>query len=530
MKHPKYSGGIIVNIDINTVIFPFLERAVEEENFSEKTLYPFVDQYADSNVKVLIFNNFCQSSITPTKVFTDFVHKHDMKVENGGEVDYRDIFKGVYKCNVEHGVEPFGVWIDRTRERGLEAWISVRMNDNHGFIEDAFFVRSEFFYEAKANGWFVGHNPNGSLGSGLNEVDFSDPYGGYSCHTLYNYAVPEVRQKMLDYIEEQLDMYNVDGLELDFMRNAICFDFTNCPEKYDIMNDFIRNVRKLADKAGEKYGHYIKVAARMPRDIERALMYGFDTETWSEEKLVDYLIPSPNYFSCDSDMGVAEWTKRCPNIKLSIGFESLALSRRGKFRMVSEDVLNGMMAGYLGQGADSVYLYNFYINPYDHIGIPAKQVDENTKRTLQLAKRFDTVDDIYSHRRRHLITYEDNCTYGFERYQPLPSEITSGESKSFSLPIGYIPEGKCATLVVGLSEGCADDITVTVNGKVCGGMKPCTAGQIESLMSATPGQLYCEKETVLYSAAIEAESFDRYAIEIKADKKVVVDYIEIDII
>ncbi|MBE6542407.1 MAG: hypothetical protein E7672_08170 [Ruminococcaceae bacterium] len=525
MKHPKYSGGVIVNIDPNTVTWPFLERAVEEENFSEETLYPFVDQYADSNVKVLIFNNYCTASSTPSKVFTDEIEVYNRKYENGVEVDFKDAIKGLYKCIVERGIEPYGVWINRTRERGMEAWLSLRMNDNHGFIDDAA-GRTDFYYEAEANGWLVGHNPNGSLGSGLNEIDFSDPCGGYSSHRLYNYAVPDVRQKFLDYIEEQLDMYNVDGIELDFMRNPICFDYTNCPEKTDIMNDFIRSVRKLADKAGEKNGHYIKVAARMPRDIARARTYGFDTETWSEEKLVDYIIPSPNYFSCDSDMDIAQWAERCPNIKFSIGFESLTHSRRGKFRMTSEDVINGMMAGYLAQGADSVYLYNYYIDPYKHIGIPEHEIDAYTKRNLLLLKRFDTEDDIYSHRRRHLITYEDNYTYGFERYQPLPAEISVGESKSFSLPIGYIPEGKKAEIVVGLAEGTPDYVTVSVNGKICVGLKPCATGKIESLMSATPGLLYCNKEAVLYTGSIEAESLDRYEIVIKSSENVVVDYIE----
>ena len=68
MNVHNWNGGIILNIDINSVTTPFLNEAAEKETFEEKSLWPFVDQYADTQIKTLVFNVFCQYSATPSKI------------------------------------------------------------------------------------------------------------------------------------------------------------------------------------------------------------------------------------------------------------------------------------------------------------------------------------------------------------------------------------------------------------------------------------------------------------------------------
>ena len=60
MNVHNWNGGIILNIDINTVTTPCLNEAAEKETFEEKSLWPFVDQYADTQIKTLVFDiTFC---------------------------------------------------------------------------------------------------------------------------------------------------------------------------------------------------------------------------------------------------------------------------------------------------------------------------------------------------------------------------------------------------------------------------------------------------------------------------------------
>ncbi|MBE6542359.1 MAG: hypothetical protein E7672_07930 [Ruminococcaceae bacterium] len=523
MNCPKFSGGVILNIDFNSVTFPFLERATEEENFSRETLYPFVDQYLGTHVKALAFNTFCQCSATPSKVWSDYEDLYNRKIENGIAVDYTEDYKGLYRCYKVHGVDPFEVWIDRCREKGLEAWLSLRMNDCHEPRAETFFARSDFFYEAKEKGWM-----NGIL-----------PGHGLHYHYTYNYAVPEVRKKMLDYIEEQLDMYDVDALELDFSRELICFKYMECDDKVEIMNDFIRNVKKIVTSAEEKHSHRIKIAVRLARDIDQCKIFGFDADTWNEECLVDCIIPTPRYFTCDTDMPINVWKERCKNIEIGAGIEmnfcvqnnksDISAASRNKAKITS-DVANGMAAAYVCEGADVAYLYNFFLNPY------TDPSDSRTKNIFDMINRVGKDETIFSTRRRQIIMYQEReiTPFGIEPYHPLPLEIARGDSASLSVPVGFVPSDKKVRIILGFSHSdpnfkdAPNDIELKINGKPCRDLVVCDEETLDSLRSYH-GDSYVSRDVTLYSCDIPAESLSRYTAEFNAKRDVVVEYMEIDI-
>ena len=95
------------------------------------------------------------------------------------------------------------------------------MNDCHPkplFLDEKI---GHFKKTALDNGWMLGED-----------------YGYFwSC---YNYRFKQVRNIFLSYIEEQLSMYDVFGLELDFMREIQCFQYLtdNMDECTEIMNGF----------------------------------------------------------------------------------------------------------------------------------------------------------------------------------------------------------------------------------------------------------------------------------------------------
>jgi len=534
MKKPEFNGGVIVNIDINTVTFPFLKRALQEENISEATLYPFVDQYAGTQVTALAIDVLCQYSATPSKVWDDYDSRYNCKTENGFSVDYTDMFEHYHQWYNVHGIDPHKVWFERCRQQNIEPWLSVRMNDNHGRIEDYYWLRSLFLYEAKANGWLIGKTEA--------DKDRKELQGGFN-H--YDYAVPQVRQKMLDYFAEQLDMYDVDGLELDFSREWVCFDYVNCPDKVEIMNDFIRETKKVVSAAEGKWGHKIKIIARLPMDMEQCLMYGFDVRTWDKEQLVDHICITTRYESCCNDMEIDKWKDALPHTEMSAGMEVNCLARNHAYgigvydplqRTVrpkgSVDTINGMAAAYACQGADAIYLYNYYVNPYcesvEHIA-GKKDAILGKSLTLNLIRRIGSSDTVFSTRRRYIIMYQDYAPYGFERYCPLPVSVAAGGSTTLSLPVGYVPEEDKAHFVIGMSKGTPEDAEILVNGKPCATLAACDEETLLTLESGTPGVSYVNDDVTLYIAEIAAESLERYTIDIKANADITVDHIEIDI-
>jgi len=519
MKRPDFNGGIIFNIDINSVTYPFLDRAVEEENFTKETLYPFVDQYAGTQIKALAINVFSMRSATPSKVWDDELKISERTVENGIPVDYKNVCPGLIKCYREKGVDPYAVWFDRCHQQGMEAWFSLRMNDCHCPREATYSSRSEFFYEAKKNGWMVGILP----GHGLHY------------HHCYDYAVPQVRQMMLDYIEEQLNRYNVDAVELDFSREIICFKYTSCPDKVEIMNNFIRNVKQIALAAGEIHGHKIKVAVRLFRDMDQCLAFGFDAETWDREGWVDHITATSRWWSSDNDMPISVWKQRCPHIEIGAGVEpyfrpphnKTDISYRAKHSAgVTTDIANGMAAAYVSQGADVMYIYNHFVNPYDNPENP------RDKRTHTMIRRIGNGETIFNTRRRHVVMFQEQeiVPAGFEAYHPLPMSLSRDETKELSLPIGYVPDGKSARLIIGLSYGTEKNLEILLNGVLCDTLTECDAETLVSLESFEPGSRMIGKDTTLYMVKIPAESLLRYNLTFTARyDDVEIEYVEVDI-
>lgn len=505
------SKGIIINIDINTEVIPYFNSIIQDKDISQESFYPFVDQYVDlsnakTQVKALAFDIFCQYSAVDSKVFSDYYEIWRRKVENDLPANYDVRYKAQSILNKTYSIDPYDVWFRRTRQRGLEAWMSVRMNDCHSPDEDTCFLRSDFFYEAREKGWMVGER--------------------YGYHRYcFDYAVPQVRWKMLDYIEEQLGRYDVDALELDFLREIICFDYLNCPAKAEIMNDFIRNVKTLVDTASRRRGHRIRLTARLMRDIEQNLAFGFDAGTWVREKLVDHINLSPRWGSCDSDMPIAQWKARFPETAISAGIETLVL-RADKNSHADADVVNGLAATYISQGSDDIYLYNYFINPR------TPETSYN-RRTLDIITRCGMADTVFSSPRRHLVMYQDIAPSGYAPYRPLPLKVENTDSstepagESVEVRTGYVPDGKNGKLIIGLSEGCTCCVDVYFNGRLCEGFQPALiySGAQEEPAIANG---YVKENVRLYECPVVLDRQNVQKVSFRS-REACVDYIEIAI-
>jgi len=175
------------------------------------------------------------------------------------------------KQALRSGHDPFKVIVDRAHEKGMQVLGSLRINDS-GAPEGSNYTVGRLKYEM----------PDVMIG----EEDPDRPFVA----TCLDFARPEVRAERLAVLEEVCDRYGADGIEIDqYVR--VFFKPSEIRQNTPILTDFVREVRRLLDRIGEKRGQRLYVAARVHPDEEANLSVGMDVRTWLSEGLVDLVIP-----------------------------------------------------------------------------------------------------------------------------------------------------------------------------------------------------------------------------------------------
>ncbi|MDR1733504.1 MAG: hypothetical protein LBR73_01270 [Oscillospiraceae bacterium] len=474
---------LALNIDLNSVTYPFLRHIAQgPADGAEAALLPFVAQYAGSGVTDVCICVFCQHSASPSAVFTDACAKYAQTSEDGHPVDYKAIFYG-YKQLADWGIDAYTVWFRELRRQGLRAWLSVRMNDCHNPDDPTDELRSDFFYEARRNGWMLGAD-----------------WGYY--RNCFDYAVPEVRAKMLAYIREQLLRYDVDGIELDFLREIHCFPSEGNPDNIRCMNAFLSEVHEICREAQRRRGHAVRVSVRLPRDITQAEMFGFDATAWAKAGHVDCVTVSPRWETNDSDMPIDVWKAALSPYGVSVwaGLEILnCRCSADESTYTHAQTVRGLAAQYLDRGADGLYLYNYYRCPVD---IPSGQLLPDAAlseiyRTATDAQSLSTLP------RRHIVTKQDLSPRGIAPWKPLPAALPF----ELVLHTGALPPQ--APLLLFLSTDTEVMLTVTMNGMPC---VPANAYLPEQGLNRYP-----PPGTVLYAFAAPASCAGRQTVAVTAD-------------
>lgn len=96
--------------------------------------------------------------------------------------------------------------------------------------------------------------------------------------------------------------YDVDGIEMDFMRHLPHFKIngegTDCTQKErNMMTKLLRRIRKMTEKIGMQRNRPILIAVWISASLSCNLACGLAVPTWIEEELFDLLIPGEWEFS-----------------------------------------------------------------------------------------------------------------------------------------------------------------------------------------------------------------------------------------
>ena len=179
------------------------------------------------------------------------------------------------------GTDPLQLAIEWCRRHDAEVFWTLRMNDIHdNWMKH---IRARWKDEHPE---LVMGTPEEAAG-----YDMRDPR---CIWTLADFARKENRDLMVRCIEEVLDKYDVDGIDLDFLRHICYFKETRLHqpvtgEHRDLLTDMVRQIREHVLAASARKGKPILLAARVLQTMALNQHFGLDLEQWIEKGYLDFI-------------------------------------------------------------------------------------------------------------------------------------------------------------------------------------------------------------------------------------------------
>jgi len=271
------------------------------EHFNEEMLDASVDETAGHGIDVHLLQPglgwvpWWKSEVYPFSKHVEFMKERTgMAPSDNAFADY-----------MAKGGDMVQAFVKRCREKMLAPFISMRLNDSHGH-EFSKMDRKDILSWA----WHVFCPVHVEHPEWRISQDLSDWNG-----RVLNWAIPEVPKLKLAFIKEICENYDIDGFELDFMRNNRFFDERRTPleERRRIMNAFVSSVRAILDGT-ERNGRRRWLCVRVPAVLKGYDPIGADLPSFARLG-VDMVNLSYSYFTSQGG-DLAEIRKLVPDVSL----------------------------------------------------------------------------------------------------------------------------------------------------------------------------------------------------------------------
>lgn len=239
----------------------------------------------------------------------------------------------------ESGKNPIAVIADQCRRRGIAILAGVRMNDSHhirgGYVHAG--LASRFFLEHQE--WTIRDDRDRLVGN-------------------MDYAVPEVREHRLAILREVVNRFEVDGLELNFMRHPRLFQPGTEQQNAPIMIRFVAEIRRLLDAAR---GPDSLLGARLPGTLAKCVAAGIDVGALVREARLDYLCPMENM--PDANLPVEEFVALTAgtDCRVFVGVHPNLPGHRDRATLMTIERFRGLTHNYFAYGAQGVSPFNFML-------------------------------------------------------------------------------------------------------------------------------------------------------------------------
>ncbi|MBM3801413.1 MAG: hypothetical protein FJW26_03780 [Acidimicrobiia bacterium] len=287
----------------------------------------------------------------------------------GVEVDPKDQYLNP-KSLADAGHNPPAVIVEECHKRGLDAFVSLRMNDIHD-----------------------GQHPKGTLPNpelpAFKRINPDWLVDDLDWWTALDFEHPKVRALKLRVVEEFFDRWDFDGIELDWLRHSLYFRRGTERENSKCLTLLMRDIRKSLQARAAKRGRPIEIAVRIPERVPWCQEGGFEIDKWIAEDLVDMLILGQGLTEAP---GLSEFRELMKARKLPI-YPSLFCYGNG-YRISPDEVIRGSAANLWKDGADGLYTFNWFLygswrkHLLNEIADP--KLLRNKDKHYTLVQRFDS--------------------------------------------------------------------------------------------------------------------------------------------
>jgi hypothetical protein len=251
----------------------------------------------------------------------------------------------------EAGVDPLAEIAGWCRKHDVECFWSMRMNDTHDSNGEDYapLILATSSLKRDHPDWLLGSPERRPRHANWSAVD---------------YGRPEIRDLAFRYVEEVCTGYDVDGIELDFMRHAAFFAAPArgeqaTPEELAAMTGLLRRIRRMADEAGSRRGRPILLAVRVPDSLEYARAIGLDLEAWLGGGLVDLLVTTSYIHLNPWEYSVALGRRHGVKVYPSLDECRFADPEARRERRTVE-AYRARAAAAWAAGVDGIYLFNYF--------------------------------------------------------------------------------------------------------------------------------------------------------------------------
>jgi len=428
---------LIVNWDTanmwNEVLYLAQQGGKPDATEVMASLEQIVDEHAKAKVDTIVHCGFVLPWGTVPPDFKSFKRLSEpgyrALFHPGGETGLREF--------EEAGGDLFQVLLDRSHKNGLRFVGGMRMNDRHGgSTSEPFCVQHPE--------WMV---------------------DGYA-----DYKHEGVRNAVLAVAAEFLERYDLDGIELDWMRWCDMFKRSEAVQNAPLLTDFTAQMRKVLDQAAKERGRdKLLLGVRVPPSIEECRLLGFDVKAWVQKALVDFICPM-DFGMTDVNTRTEDFTaltkgtqcKVYPTIHPQYVDQSLRKTPTGEQPVIySAENYRAAAKNFYGFGAGGVSAYNYQ----DHwVADP----DEWPRAMSYLTGLRNST--VVAHGDRHYMVYPTSTTPGVvAKYEKIVLNRKAGDpagSLRFRMAEDLGKAHLSATLkfkVTGMAEG--DEFEVALNGK-----------------------------------------------------------------